>query len=326
MLATVTELDAVREQRPDYDKYQAEKGHTRLANGVLEALYSFPMSGAQLRIVLFIIRKTYGFNRKSARLTLNDIAENCHLSPPKASKYLKQLVDANIIKKEGQRGEISLNKYDTDWLELGAKSRAEFNQIGKLRVLPNGQTQNESSLTKRANSVLPNGQTHENDSLLPIKNNIKTNIVDFANETDGVCDEKTGPKNSRQNEHPDEAIERWNQTSVVNRVNWIYDFLSGERQKYHISSNRLRPYHADGSPTITAKKLEGIVTKFNQFVFQDIVRHKCNKFGKGEWKAEHLHPKTLFGENMDKYIDQAEIAGINTYRDRLKAWEKSNGR
>ncbi len=43
---------------------QLEDGYTRIANELLEAIASAPMTLGQIRICLFLVRNTYGFGGK----------------------------------------------------------------------------------------------------------------------------------------------------------------------------------------------------------------------------------------------------------------------
>ncbi len=54
---------------------QKENGYTPIANEILEALIQREMSSQELRAVLFVIRKTYGFNKKSDFISLSQIAK-----------------------------------------------------------------------------------------------------------------------------------------------------------------------------------------------------------------------------------------------------------
>jgi len=49
---------------------QAENGYTRIANELLEAITRYKFNGTQLKIVMAVIRYTYGFSRKDAELSL----------------------------------------------------------------------------------------------------------------------------------------------------------------------------------------------------------------------------------------------------------------
>ena len=47
---------------------QKENGYTTIANELLEAIYCSKFSPTEFKMLLFIFRYTYGFNRKVARL------------------------------------------------------------------------------------------------------------------------------------------------------------------------------------------------------------------------------------------------------------------
>ena len=49
---------------------QTENGYTRIANELLEAITRYKFNGTQLKIVMAVIRYTYGFSRKDAELSL----------------------------------------------------------------------------------------------------------------------------------------------------------------------------------------------------------------------------------------------------------------
>jgi len=50
---------------------QVEHGHTRIAHPILEALALAPLTAAQLKVLTVVIRETYGWQRKDARISLS---------------------------------------------------------------------------------------------------------------------------------------------------------------------------------------------------------------------------------------------------------------
>jgi len=48
---------------------QLEKGHTRIANELLEEITIYPFTKAQLKVILVVIRKTYGWRKKKAQIS-----------------------------------------------------------------------------------------------------------------------------------------------------------------------------------------------------------------------------------------------------------------
>ena len=85
-------------------KADLEDGYTRIANSLLEALYKTPILSRESRVLLFIIRQTYGFGHKSRELSNGFIAAGTGIDIKSVSKIVKGLVSANIIEKEQAQG------------------------------------------------------------------------------------------------------------------------------------------------------------------------------------------------------------------------------
>lgn len=54
---------------------QVENGHTDIAHEVLEAFMKTPLNGSQFRVLLAVIRKTWGWHKKEDILSLSQIAK-----------------------------------------------------------------------------------------------------------------------------------------------------------------------------------------------------------------------------------------------------------
>ena len=80
---------------------QVEDGHTRIANELLEKLMSTQLSGNQFMVLLCIIRKTYGFQKKQDFLTNNQIVKDTGLGKTVVSRCLKLLHAGNFITRNG---------------------------------------------------------------------------------------------------------------------------------------------------------------------------------------------------------------------------------
>lgn len=77
---------------------QKENGFTPIANEILEKLVNIPLLGAEFQVLLFIIRKTYGYHKKQDRISLTQFEKGTHLSRPTVVKTLKNLALRNMIK------------------------------------------------------------------------------------------------------------------------------------------------------------------------------------------------------------------------------------
>ena len=94
-----------------------EKGYTRIADELLEALCKIDMAGRYFRIVNTVIRKTYGYNKKSDWIALEQFSEMTGISKKHVSPLITHLVTAKILlrSESGQVKEVSINKAISEW-------------------------------------------------------------------------------------------------------------------------------------------------------------------------------------------------------------------
>jgi phage replication O-like protein O len=95
---------------------QLEDGYTRIANELLESAMSHALTLRQLRVLLAVIRKTYGFNKKHDVISGSQLAELTHMSRQKCSTALCELVELNVLVRRSSRASISVNKNLSEWL------------------------------------------------------------------------------------------------------------------------------------------------------------------------------------------------------------------
>lgn len=80
------------------------RNFTRIPNDVLEALCALDISGNEMRIILYIIRRTYGFNRDFAEISLSEIASAVGMSTPHVSRALKKLTEMGLLERHPAKG------------------------------------------------------------------------------------------------------------------------------------------------------------------------------------------------------------------------------
>lgn len=100
------------------DNPQLENGYTKLADEVLENLIKSELSGSEFRIVLFVIRKTYGFNKKEDSISLSQFQKGTCLTRTTISHSLQNLVNMAILVKTAipyQATFYKFNKYAESW-------------------------------------------------------------------------------------------------------------------------------------------------------------------------------------------------------------------
>ncbi len=118
---------------------QIENGYTAVANEILDHLYKQPLNGTELKVIMCILRYTFGFQRKSHKLSATFIAKwgNCDLRTVKrALKKLKQ--DRVIIyinsERKGVTAELMFNKDYEQWCTGGQNVTSGENDTGGQNV------------------------------------------------------------------------------------------------------------------------------------------------------------------------------------------------
>jgi len=118
---------------------QLEDGHTRIANEILEHLMKVHLSSNQWQVLLCIIRKTYGYQKKVDYIANFQIGEATHLGKTVVSRILRNLEDMKLILRKGKH--IGFQKDWEQWQGLAKQSTlgtklAEQLTIKKLAEQP----------------------------------------------------------------------------------------------------------------------------------------------------------------------------------------------
>ena len=79
---------------------QLEKGYTKIANEILEALAKIRIPGEARQILDVILRKTYGWGKKEDNISLSQFQKNTNLSKPNICRGINKLINMNIIIKK----------------------------------------------------------------------------------------------------------------------------------------------------------------------------------------------------------------------------------
>lgn len=107
---------------------QLEDGHVRIANELLEAILAFGFSQRELLVLLTIIRKTYGFNKKEDDMSASQIGGMCGLARPHVTAVLNQLAQRNVIsKRQGTFGcVVGIQKNPKKWVSNDALASTDL--------------------------------------------------------------------------------------------------------------------------------------------------------------------------------------------------------
>ena len=125
---------------------QVENGqYTRIVNKVLDELVKVPLLGAEYAVCLFVIRKTYGYQKKDDEISITQFEEATGNSRPTIVKALKNLQLVNILTlvKKGNSKNVSnrwaFNKYYSSWKLVKTpqlvKSRDTTSKVNALQLV-----------------------------------------------------------------------------------------------------------------------------------------------------------------------------------------------
>lgn len=107
--------------KDDQDKIvvKVEKGFTRMPNILFDALICSNLNSTQKDMCYYLIRRSYGWGRKTAGISLGDFAFVCGTFKPYVSKQLKDLLAKNVIirvgRKNGQKTVYCFNPDIEEW-------------------------------------------------------------------------------------------------------------------------------------------------------------------------------------------------------------------
>jgi phage replication O-like protein O len=104
------------------DELQVENGHfTRIVNPLIDNLIKVPFKGCELALAMFIIRKTYGYQKKEDQISISQFMKGIGRGRPTVVKGLKnlQLINiAELVKRGDSRNQSNvwkINKYHASW-------------------------------------------------------------------------------------------------------------------------------------------------------------------------------------------------------------------
>lgn len=106
-----------------------DDGYTRIANELLDALVEADLTKHQYKVMLALIRKTYGFNKSFDRITNTQIAEMVKLPHTRVCTAKNELIEMGMVVQEGRK--IGPNRRLSDWKPNLPRNRETFPETGK---------------------------------------------------------------------------------------------------------------------------------------------------------------------------------------------------
>ncbi|WP_156835315.1 replication protein [Klebsiella quasipneumoniae] len=127
-----------------------DDGFTRIANELLEAVMHAGLSQHQLLVFMAVMRKTYGFNKKSDWVSNEQISMLTGILPHKCSAAKSALVKRGILTQTGRV--IGINKAVSEWSPLPVKGTEKKPYLKKVTLPESGK----KSLPESGNAYYPN--------------------------------------------------------------------------------------------------------------------------------------------------------------------------
>lgn len=127
-----------------------DDGFTRIANELLEAVMHAGLSQHQLLVFMAVMRKTYGFNKKSDWVSNDQISVLTGILPHKCSAAKSALVKRRILTQTGRV--IGINKAVSEWSSLPVKGTEKRAYLKKVTLPESGK----KSLPESGNAYYPN--------------------------------------------------------------------------------------------------------------------------------------------------------------------------
>lgn len=91
-------------------KNNSKRGYTKFYNDLLEDLYSSKFGSLEIKVILAIIRKTYGYRKEYAEISLRLFGKMIKTNHGNIFRVLERLVNNEIINRiEG----VKIKKYNT---------------------------------------------------------------------------------------------------------------------------------------------------------------------------------------------------------------------
>ena len=132
---------------------QLENGYTKIANEIMDALIAFRIPGEERQCLDFIIRKTYGYNKKDDVISNSQFVKATGLHKASVHRSIKSLIKKNIVSK-------SANNYIPTY--RFNKNYKTWKVLAKVQPVSKGATTVSRSANKVLAEVLPTKDNKDN--------------------------------------------------------------------------------------------------------------------------------------------------------------------
>lgn len=197
---------------------QIENGHTDIANEIIDFLCGYRLSGEEWQILLVILRKTYGWHKKSDDISLSQFYFLTRIKKPNIVRAINKLIEKKVIikKDKGSISNYTFNKDFSGWEALSKKI-----------------THNINNIIKKDNDILiSSNKINDLDNLNSVikKDNGDNGVIKIDNSIDNSVIKKDNGVIKKDNEslskkiHTKESITKETITKEKEKENTIHSF------------------------------------------------------------------------------------------------------
>jgi phage replication O-like protein O len=267
---------------------QKENGYTAISNEILDHLIQIKINSDALKIVLFIIRKTYGFNKKQDKISLSQFVLATQLKKSVICRGLNRLNNMNIIIRIAN-DDCTIYRFNKDF--------DTWKPLAKLLTLAKQQTSvsylaNASLAKQRHTKDNTTKDTNTKDMRVELKSKNNTPLGDLVTGDEYTPDGKNPLYTLKEKRKLERCLgikkaNRW--ASFVFGVGW--DFLTAYESAYK------RKYFGNVILDEVAKNLAGW---FERGETRETIREMIIVFLESEKKERvGMSPTTVF--SVDTY-------------------------
>lgn len=131
---------------------QRENGHIEIATEIWERLTKIRIPGQARQVLDFILRKTYGWNKKTDAISLSQFVGGTGLHKNTVCRALNKLLDMRLITKKGNAKSLFTQKgNDTSVIYGFQKDYDQWQPLPKKRTYPKKRTH----VPQKENQTLP---------------------------------------------------------------------------------------------------------------------------------------------------------------------------
>lgn len=236
-------------------KPEIDDGHTKIANELLDAIILKDFSKRQLKLILFVIRKTYGWNKSNDDISRSQIVEGTNIKSPHVTTTIQELLEMNVlIISNGKHAKnYRVNKYYDTWRDV------VIDKITKTVII----TETVINSYQNGNKKLPKRYPQKTTP----KDNTKDICISCLNHLNEKAKRNYKPVKSNLDFIAARLKEGYTKDEVVHVINvkvhqWLNDVAMNQY---------LRPATLFNA------------TKFSQYVAEQITNPKDDKSKKPDW-------------------------------------------